>query len=60
LPAARAAARAAAKERTWRRSADTVLAVLDQPAPERPKLIDRQTPAIAAVFAKKAVRKLLR
>jgi len=57
---ARAAARAAAKERTWRRSADAVLALLDQPAPERPKLIDRQTPAIAAVFAKKAVRKLLR
>ncbi len=57
---ARAATHVAAKERTWQRSADTVLALLDQPAPERPRVIDRQTPAIAAVLAKKAVRKLLR
>ena len=57
---ARAAARVAAKERTWQRSADTVLALLDQPVPHRPRMIDRQTPAIAAVFARKAVRKLLR
>jgi len=57
---ARAAAHAAAKERTWQRSADTVLALLEGPAPERPRVIDRQTPAIAAVFARKAIRKLLR
>ena len=56
---ARAAARAAARERTWQRSADTVLALLDRPAPDRPRIIDRQTPAIAAVFARKALRKLL-
>ncbi len=57
---ARAAAHAAAKDRTWQRSADTILALLDQAAPERPRVIDRQTPAIAAVFARKAIRKLLR
>jgi glycosyltransferase involved in cell wall biosynthesis len=56
---ARAAARAASSERTWQRSADTVLALLDRPAPDRPRIIDRQTPAIAAVFARKALRKLL-
>jgi glycosyltransferase involved in cell wall biosynthesis len=57
---ARSAARTAAKERTWQRSADTVLGLLEEPAPERPRVIDRQTPAIAAVFARKAIRKLLR
>ena len=56
---ARAAAHAAAKERTWQRSTDTVLALLEAPAPERPRVIDRQTPAVAAVFARKAIRKLL-
>ncbi len=57
---ARDAARHAAKARTWQRSADTLLALLDQPAPTRPRLFDRQTPAIAAVFARKALRKLFR
>jgi glycosyltransferase involved in cell wall biosynthesis len=57
---ARAAAHAAAKERTWQRSADTVLALLEEPVPDRPRVLDRQTPAIAAVFARKAIRKLLR
>ena len=57
---ARAAAHAAAKERTWQRSADTVLSLLQEPAPERPRMLDRQMPAIAAVFARKAIRKLLR
>jgi hypothetical protein len=56
---ARVAARMSAKDRTWQRSADTVLALLDQPAPERPRVIDAQTPAIAAVLARKVVRKLL-
>ena len=57
---ARAAARAAAKDRTWQRSADVVLALLDQPPPPRPRMFDRQTPAIAGVFARKALRKLFR
>lgn len=57
---ARTAARAAATDRTWQRSADTLLALLDRPAPERPRILDRQTPAIAAVFARKAFRKLFR
>ena len=57
---ARAAADTAAKARTWQRSADTLLALLDRPAPPRPRLVDRQTPALAAVFARKALRKLLR
>jgi len=57
---ARALARVAAKERTWQRSADTVLGLLDQAPSERPGVIDRQTPGIAAAFARKAIRKLLR
>ena len=57
---ARAAARSAAKDRTWRRSADVVLGLLDQPPPPRPRMIDSQTPAMAALFARKALRKLFR
>lgn len=57
---ARSAAARAAGEHTWQRSADTVLALLAEPAPERPRIIDRQTPAIAAVFARKALKKLFR
>jgi glycosyltransferase involved in cell wall biosynthesis len=57
---ARAAAREAARDRTWQRSADTLLALLEGPAPDRPRILDRQTPAIAAVFARKALRKLFR
>ena len=57
---ARALARVAAKERTWQRSADTVLGLLDQAPSERPSVINRQTPGIAAAFARKAIRKLLR
>ncbi len=57
---ARAAARAAAAERTWQRSTDTVLALLDAPAPPRATLIDKDTPAIAAVFARKVLRKIFR
>ncbi|HEY6908152.1 MAG TPA: hypothetical protein VI356_02205 [Myxococcales bacterium] len=57
---AREAARAAAKTRTWQRSADTLLALLDAPAPARPKLFDKDTPARAGVFARKALRKLFR
>ena len=53
-------ARVAAKERTWQRSADTVLGLLEQAPSERPGLIDRQMPGIAAAFARKAIRKLLR
>jgi glycosyltransferase involved in cell wall biosynthesis len=57
---ARAAATRAAKDRTWQRSADVVLRLLEGSAPERPRLLDRQTPAVAAVFARKALKKLLR
>jgi glycosyltransferase involved in cell wall biosynthesis len=57
---ARAAAARAAKERTWQRSADVVLGLLEGPAPERPRILDRQTPAVAAVIARKALKKLLR
>jgi len=57
---ARSAASRAAGEHTWQRSADTVLALLAEPAPQRPRIIDRQTPAIAAVFARKALKKLFR
>lgn len=57
---ARAAARSAAAARTWQHSADTLLALLDHPPPPRPRLLARQTPALAAVFARKAFRKLLR
>jgi hypothetical protein len=57
---ARAAARAASRNRTWQRSADILLDLLDRPAPDRPRPIDRNTPALAAVFARKALRKLLR
>ena len=57
---ARAAAARAAKGRTWQRSADVVLGLLEAPAPERPRILDRQTPAVAAVFARKALKKLLR
>ncbi len=57
---ARTAARAAATTRTWQHSADVLLALLDQPAPPRPHIFDRQTPALAAVFARQALRKLLR
>ncbi|HZR10669.1 MAG TPA: hypothetical protein VFA79_18930, partial [Myxococcales bacterium] len=48
---ARAAARSAAAARTWQHSADTLLALLDHPPPPRPRLLARQTPALAAVFA---------
>ena len=57
---ARAAARAAAAARTWQRSADTLLALLDAPAPPRPALLSKDTPALAGVFARKALRKLFR
>jgi hypothetical protein len=57
---ARAAARSAAAARTWQHSADTLLALLDHPPPPRPRLLARQPPALAAVFARKAFRKLLR
>ncbi|HET9753729.1 MAG TPA: hypothetical protein VFP52_12235, partial [Myxococcales bacterium] len=57
---ARAAASAAAKARTWQRSADTLLALLDAPAPPRPRLFDKDTPALAGAFAGKALRKLFR
>ena len=57
---ARAAAARGAKGRTWQRSADVVLGLLEGPAPERPRILDRQTPAVAAVFARKALKKLLR
>ncbi|HET9752440.1 MAG TPA: hypothetical protein VFP52_05745, partial [Myxococcales bacterium] len=57
---ARTAARAAAKARTWQRSADTLLALLDAPAPPRPRLFDHDTPALAGAFARKALRKLFR
>ena len=57
---ARTAASAAAKERTWQRSADTLLALLDAPAPPRARLLDKDTPALAGVFARKALRKLFR
>jgi len=57
---ARTAAREAAASRTWQRSADVVLSLLDAPAPARPRLLDAQTPALAGVLARKALRKLLR
>lgn len=57
---ARAAAARAAGDHTWQRSADTVLGLLEEPAPVRPRVIDRQTPAVAAVFARKALKKLFR
>jgi hypothetical protein len=57
---ARAAARAAAKARTWQHSADTLLALLDAPAPPRPRFFSKDTPALAGVFARKALRKLFR
>jgi glycosyltransferase involved in cell wall biosynthesis len=57
---ARSAARAAASFRTWQHSADLVLSLLDGPAPARPRLLDSQTPSLAAVLARKAFRKLLR
>jgi glycosyltransferase involved in cell wall biosynthesis len=56
---ARDAARLAAASRTWQRSADTVLELLDSPAPPRPALLSRETPALTAVFARKVLRKLL-
>jgi hypothetical protein len=57
---ARAAARAAAKARTWQHSADTLLALLDAPPPPRATLLSKDTPALAGVFARKALRKLFR
>ncbi|HTO98255.1 MAG TPA: hypothetical protein VMK66_14500 [Myxococcales bacterium] len=57
---ARTAARAAARLRTWQRSADLLLDLLDHPSPPRPRPIDRQTPALASALALKALRKLLR
>ena len=34
--------------------------LLEEPAPERPRVLDRRTPALAAAVARKAIRKLLR
>jgi hypothetical protein len=53
---ARDAARAAAAGRTWQRSADTLLALLDGPAPARASF----KPALALSAAKKVLRKLKR
>lgn len=57
---ARAAARTAANARTWQHSAETLLALLDAPPPPRATLLSRDTPALAGVFARKALRKLFR
>jgi glycosyltransferase involved in cell wall biosynthesis len=57
---AREAARAAARARTWQHSADTLLALLGAPAPPRSRLFGKDTPALAGVFARKALRKLFR
>jgi hypothetical protein len=57
---ARSAARAAASLRTWQRSADLVLSLLDGPAPSRPRFLDAQTPSLAAALARRALRRLLR
>ena len=53
---ARAAARKAAAERTWQRSADTLLALLDGPAPARASF----KPELALTAAKKIWRRLKR
>lgn len=52
----REAARKAGAERTWQRSADTLLALLDGPAPERAAF----KPSLAFTAAKKVLRKLKR
>jgi glycosyltransferase involved in cell wall biosynthesis len=55
---ARTAAREAAVHRTWQKSADVLLALLDGDAPLRQPLA--RTPALAVAFARKAARKVLR
>lgn len=55
---AREAALAAAAGRTWQRSADTLLALLEGPAPPRPALLDSRTPALAIEAARKVWKRL--
>ena len=55
---ARDAARSAAAQRTWQRSADTLLALLDGPAPPRPAFFDSRTPALAITAARKVWKRL--
>ncbi len=57
---AREAARTAAAGRTWQRSADTLLALLEGPAPLRPALLDSRTPALAIEAARKVWKRLSR
>jgi glycosyltransferase involved in cell wall biosynthesis len=55
---ARAAAREVAARRTWQASADVLLDLLERSSPPRQQM--SRTPALAAAFARKAMRKLRR
>jgi len=55
---ARSAAREAAAQRTWQRSAGVLLALLEGEAPRRQPLT--RAPGMAIAFALKAFRKLTR
>lgn len=57
---AREAALAAARQRTWQRSADVLLALLEGPVPPRAALIDSRTPAMALSAARKVWKRLKR